>query len=103
MAFNVLAQCGIVPTIKDEETVVVQVVQVTNRQGKAHNRIEARILVDNPATGYQGPTKTALVFNDVDDVKALEEALAEARKQFPAAAPAPPVVKKARQKRAVKV
>lgn len=103
MAFNVLLQVGEVPTVKDNETVKVQVVQISTQGGKVMNRVEARLFANNPG-GYNGPTKTALVFDDADDIDALIEALTEAKAQAatlgtvnPVAAP---VVVKARKPRA---
>lgn len=103
MAFNVVATIAAgITTVKDPETVSVQVVEITNLKGEVIRRVEARIMVNNPGNGYVGPTKTALVFDDADDITSLVKALEAARDTFlgmvtPVAAP---VVKQARQKRA---
>lgn len=116
MAFNVLAQVNDpIATAKDNEAVHVQLVQITKPNGSVTHRVEARVFVDNGADGgYVGPTKTALVFDDVDQITALVEALTDGVDHLNAqgvqlgtaapvaavpAAPAVPVVRKARQKR----
>jgi hypothetical protein len=88
MAFNVKEQFGSVSTAKDYEFAVVQIVEITNKDGQATNRVEVRQFVDNPNTGYQGPTKTAFVFDDEDDIQGLIDMLNEAKAKF---APAPVV------------
>ena len=81
MAFNVLAIVGSkIPTAKKTESVNVQVVQVSDRQGKVENRVEARLFVDDPQ-GYTGPTKTALVFDNVAQIDDLIAALTAAKGQ----------------------
>lgn len=103
MAFNVLAQIATgIPTVKDNETVDVQIVQITTNRGDVRNRVEARIIVDSD--NYNGPTKVALVFDDAAAVTRLIEGLTEAATQFGnigAGFIQQPVVKKARQRRAV--
>lgn len=104
MAFNVLAQVGEpITTVKDTEIIRVQVVQITNKEGKATNRVEARVFVTNNPGGYNGPTKTALVFDDAADIDSLIAALTEAKGQAALGTlQTAPVVKKARAKRVVK-
>src|SRR5574343_1815992 len=93
MSYTVLHQAnGMIPTVKDEETISVQVAQVVNRAGAVSNRIEARVYVNNPVSGYEGPTKTALVFDHVDDVDDFISALTEARQFFTTLAAAPKTV-----------
>lgn len=105
MAFNVKAQVGDpIPTAKDNETIRVQVVEITTRQGKVMNRVEARVFVDNAADGgYVGPTKVALVLDDVSNIDRLIDALETAKEEagLGTVTPAAPVkVVKARQRRA---
>jgi hypothetical protein len=105
MAFNVISTHGDADTVKDTDFVRVQTVEVTNKAGDVANRIEARIFVDNPNSGYQGPSKTALAFDKVEQVEDLIAALQEAVANFqPAAAQAAPAqqrVQRVRAKRAV--
>lgn len=103
MAFNVISTHGDADTLKDTEFVRVQVVQISNKAGDVTNRIEARIFVDNPNTGYQGPSKQALAFDDASQVDDLIAALEAAKAAFtPAVAvpAAPQRVQRVRAKRA---
>lgn len=79
MSFTVLHKEDTkIDTAKANEHIKVQVVQVSNREGAVTNRVEARVFVDNGEKGYQGPTKTALSFDDVDQINELIAALSAA-------------------------
>lgn len=80
MAFNVRTEHGEADTIKDDEYVVVQTVDVSNRFGDVTTRIEARLNIDK--ADYTGPTKTALVFSDPEDARAVGELLIAAADAF---------------------
>lgn len=108
MAFNVNARYGDnVATAKDGEAVSVQHVTVTSGD-RVSERIEARIFVDTDR--YTGPTKTAIVFDNVealddfidalstaaDDCRALLEANGSQAEAAVEAVPVKPTVKKRR-------
>ena len=102
MAFNIIAAIAEkIETSKATETVTVQVTDVSNRAGMVTRRVESRIFVDNGPEGYQGPTKTAIVFTTAESLDDFIKSLSEARSYLvpadrPAAKAAP---KKAPRKR----
>lgn len=78
MAFNRKAQYGkSIPTVKDHETVTVQLVEVTDRQGgNPQMRVDVRIFANNgDEGGYTGPTKIGFMFNDPDALRDLADTL----------------------------
>lgn len=85
--FNVVADFGTVATKKDNEFVVVQHVST----GRGEWR-EARVNYVDRSSGDLKGTKSALMFDDVDDLTTLIEALEEMRDAWlndGQAAPAP--------------
>ena len=84
MAFTPIALIAEgIGTSKATESITVQVTDVRNRAGQVTRRIEARIYVDNGPEGYQGFTKTALVFVDPEAIGDMIAALQEGLTHLP--------------------
>lgn len=104
MAFNVIEEFGEVSTFKDDESVVVQRVEVSGRSG-TYTKVELRKYVKTDR--YDGPTKEAFGFDSAVELAGLIAALQAALNDFestttPQAQPAPAPRPRVRKAAAVK-